>query len=69
MKLRTVLVNRLLTFAVGAALLGAGAFALAWVWQVRFAREWLARLDRPASSTSPTSPGGRGRCGPPWPWA
>ncbi|NGP09481.1 hypothetical protein G6038_29250 [Rhodococcus sp. 14C212] len=47
MKLRTVLVNRMLTFAVGAALLGAGAFALAWLWQVRFAREWLARLDRP----------------------
>lgn len=69
MKLRTVLVNRLLTFAVGAALLGAGAFALAWVWQVRFAREWLARLDRPRIIDVPDQSWWRGRCGPPWPWA
>lgn len=47
MKLRTVLVNRFFAFAVGCALLGSGAFALAWLWQVPFAREQLTRLDRP----------------------
>ncbi|MEE2033289.1 Asp23/Gls24 family envelope stress response protein [Rhodococcus chondri] len=56
MKLRSVLVNRFIAFAVGAALLGAGAFSLAWVWQVPFARAWLARLDRPRVMDVPDQP-------------
>ncbi|USI89255.1 hypothetical protein [Rhodococcus pyridinivorans] len=53
MKLRTVLANRLVTFLAGLALAGAGAFALAWVWQVPLAREQLSRLDRPRVTDVP----------------
>ena len=56
MKLRTVLVNRFVTFAVGLALLGLGAFALAWVGRVPFTRDSLARLDRPRVIDVPDQP-------------
>lgn len=56
MKLRTVLVNRFVAFAVGLSLVGSGAFALAWVWQVPAAREQLARLDRPQVIDVPDQP-------------
>ncbi|MGN5235935.1 MULTISPECIES: hypothetical protein [unclassified Rhodococcus (in: high G+C Gram-positive bacteria)] len=56
MKLRTVLVNRFFAFVVGCAFLSAGAFALAWVWRVPFARERLADLDRPLIMDLPDQP-------------
>ncbi|MFZ2529104.1 MAG: hypothetical protein WAX14_15860 [Rhodococcus sp. (in: high G+C Gram-positive bacteria)] len=56
MKLRTVLVNRFVAFGTGLFLLGAGAFALAWVARVPFTRDSLARLDRPRVIDIPDQP-------------
>ena len=47
MKLRTVLANRFFALVTGFALLGIGAFALAWLWEVPLARDRLSQLDRP----------------------
>jgi len=47
MKLRTVLANRFFALVTGCALLGIGAFALAWLWEVPLARDRLSQLDRP----------------------
>lgn len=53
MKLRTLLVNRFFAFVTGCTLLLAGAFALAWLWRVPFAREQVATLDRTAVTDIP----------------
>ncbi|UYP18066.1 hypothetical protein OED52_15520 [Rhodococcus sp. Z13] len=56
MKLRTVLANRLVALTAGLTLAGLGAFSLAWLWQVPFAREQLSRLDRPRVTDVPDQP-------------
>ena len=56
MKLRTVLVNRFVTFGVGLMLLGVGAFALGWLGRIPFTRDSLARLDRPRVIDVPDQP-------------
>ncbi len=43
---RTAAVNRLIVLLVGLALLGFGAYAIAWDLQVPIVREWVSRYDR-----------------------
>lgn len=46
MRHRTAAVNRVIVLLVGLALLGFGAYAVAWDLRVPLVREWVARYDR-----------------------
>ena len=46
MRHRTAAVNRVIVLLVGLALLGFGAYAVAWDLQVPIVREWVSRYDR-----------------------